>query len=226
MVILIVPCVSDKMDGKYQSECKSVVKSFTLGQLPPCVLWQLLHYLDTNGIVALAGVNTNLRNMVMAVYNLSVNIPFTTKYANYLQKNPYDHNKPVLRLKINNICPDFIRLDKSLQFNSAQHIPVSHQVLLINMSTLTQVCLSLEQTAFKSIEVYRMAFLGMLQSIGLFKKLSKLHLTISQSALLILEPQQLGMRIVKDALKVDHLVITVMKDQNFGNLDLKIYTTV
>merc|ERR1719233_553406 len=111
------------MDGKFESECKSVVKSFTLSQLPSCVLWQLLHYLDTKSIVALAGVNTNLRNIVMAKYNLSVNIPFTKKYANYLQKNPYYHNKPVLRLKIDNICPDFIRLDKPLQLNSVQHIP-------------------------------------------------------------------------------------------------------
>merc|ERR1719431_1587167 len=71
-----------------------------------------------------------------------------------------------------------------------------------------------------------MAFLGMLQSIGLFKKLSKLHITISQSGLLVLEPEQLGMRIVKDALKVDHLVITVTKDQDVRNLDMKIYTTV
>ena len=33
----------------------------TFSQLPSCVIWQLLYYLNTDSIVSLAGVNTTLR---------------------------------------------------------------------------------------------------------------------------------------------------------------------
>lgn len=33
----------------------------TFSKLPSCVIWQLLHYLNTDSIVSLAGVNTTLR---------------------------------------------------------------------------------------------------------------------------------------------------------------------
>ena len=68
-----------------------------LSKLPSGVVWQLICYLDTDSVVSLAGVNNILRKLVMARFHLTMALPISTAFANHLQKNPYSHNKPVLR---------------------------------------------------------------------------------------------------------------------------------
>jgi len=225
------------MEDKFKSDVveKIIVTNpynhpYNLNELPSSIIWHLLQYLDTDSILALAGTNTNLRGIIVAKYNLSVSIPFTNEYYNRLVENPYSHNKPVLRIRISKLCPDFQKQDKDVQPNTILNLRASQQLLLTNMSNLTQACLQLEQTEFTDIAAYRVAYLGMLQSVGLFKKLSKLHLTLSQLSLLNFEPGSFGTRIVKDALMVKHLVITItksdsFKDKFFKNRDSRIFTS-
>ena len=191
----------------------------SLSQLPACVIWQLLYYLDTPGIVALASVNNTLRHLVTVSFNLSVSVPFTTSYSNQLLADPYSHNKPVLRMRICRLSPDFIRLDKILHSSFAYYLPISRQLLLLNLSSLTNLCLHLEQTEYSDVETYRVAFLAMLQSTGMFKHLSKFHLTVPHTFLLNLAPENFGTRLMKDALAVDHLVITLMKKKGVEIVD-------
>ena len=80
-----------------------VNSTVTLSQLPSCVIWQLLCFLDTDSIVSLAGVNTTLRQLVMSRFSLSVSVPFTSSFSSHLLANPYSHNKPVLRMRISKL---------------------------------------------------------------------------------------------------------------------------
>jgi len=218
------------MGDKFQSdevESTVVTNYSNLNELPSGIIWELLQFLDTDSIVALAGTDTTLRGLIVAKYNLSVSIPFTLGYYNHLLDNPYSHNKPVLRMRISRLRPDFIRQDKEVQPSTIVNLHASQQLLLTNLSNLTHVCLHLEQTEVDCIAAYRVAYLGMLQSIGLFKKLSKLHLTLSQLSFLDFEPGTFGTRIVKDALLVKHLVITIIKNHSSKdkNRDSRIFTT-
>eukprot|EP00092_Neocalanus_flemingeri_P000276 GFUD01000296.1.p1 GENE.GFUD01000296.1~~GFUD01000296.1.p1 ORF type:complete len:452 (-),score=130.40 GFUD01000296.1:42-1397(-) len=185
-----------------------------LSQLPSCVVWQLLSYLDTDSIVSLAGVNTTLRQLVIARFNLTMTLPITPSFANYLKQNPYSHNKSVLRLRISHLTPDYIKQDKMDHSSHVQQLPISKQLLLINLSSLTTLCLHLEQTDNVDISSYRLAFLALLQSTGVFKQLTKLHLTTFKSFLLNLLPENFGSNFMKDALSVDKLVITLSGEQS------------
>ena len=120
--------------------------------------------------------------------------------CNRLLENTYSHNKPVLRIRISKLCPDFQKQVKDVQSNTILNLRRSHPLLLMNISNLTRACLHLEQTEFTDVAAYRVAYLSMLQSVGLFKKLSKLHLTLSQLSHLNFDPGNYGTRIVKDAL--------------------------
>ena len=189
------------------------VPSVNLSQLPACVIWQLLSYIDTDTTVSLAGVNTSLRYLVIARLKLAVSLPFTTSFSNHLKQDPYSHNKPVLRMRISHLSPDYIRLDRMLHSNSVHHLPISRQLFLLNLTSLTDLCLHLEQTKFGDIHNYRLAFLALLQSTGVLKQLRKLHLTVHHTFLLNLLPGNFGSRLMKDALSVDHLVISLMEQR-------------
>ena len=111
-----------------------------------------------------------------------------------------------------------------LQPSSVHHIPISRQLLLLNLSSLTHLCLHLEQTKFSAIKTYRLAFLAMLQSIGVLKQIKKLHLTIHHSALLNLTSENFGPRLMKDGLAVRHLVITMMEQQGVKTMNTSEYS--
>ena len=127
-------------------------------------------------------------------------------------------------MRISNLRPDFIRMDKMLHSSSVLHLPTSRQLLLLNLSSLTHLCLHLEQTKFSAIETYRLAFLALLQSTGVFRQIKKLHLTIHHSALLNLTPENFGPRLMKDGLAVGHLVITLMEQQGVKTMNTSEYS--
>ena len=202
------------------SSSSPFVPSDILSKLPSCVVWQLLSYMDTDSVVALASVNTSLRQVVIARFNLTMSIPITKAFANQLKHNPYLHNKSILRLRISNLTPDFINQDQLLHSSPVQQQPISKQLLLLNLSNLTTLCLHLEQTDNEDISSYRLSFLALLQSTGVFKHLTKLHLTTHQSFLLSLMPGNFGARLMMDALYVDKLVITLSGEQSSKEIEV------
>jgi len=191
-----------------------------LSKLPSGVVWQLLYYLDTDSVVSLAGVNNILRQLVMSRFHLTMALPISTAFANHLQKNPYSHNKPVLRLRISHLTPDYIRKDLVLQTLPVQQLAISKQLLLLNLSTLTDLCLHLEQTENEDTNNYRLAFLALLQSTGLLRQLTKLHIMMHQSFLQHLLPDNFGVHLMKDGLSVDMLVITVSGEQSTKDINV------
>ena len=182
-----------------------------LSKLPTCVLWQLLSYMDTDTTVALAGVNIKLRKLVGAKSNLNVSLPLSATFSNHLKLDTYSQNKPILRLKISHLSPDYIRVDKMLNSRPVHHLPISRQLLFLNLSNLTHLCLHLELTMFGDIHSYRIAFLAMLQCMGVLKQLYKLHLTVHHSFFLNLLPENFSSWLMKDALTVDKLVVSILE---------------
>jgi len=185
-----------------------------LSKLPDTVLWELLFYLDTDSIVALAGVNTILRKLVMTRFHLTTTLPFSTAFANHLQKNPYSHLKPVLRLRVSHLTPDFIRKELMQQSLPVQQVSISKQLFLLNLSTLTELCLHLEHTENEDTNNYRLAFLAMLQSTGVLRQLAKLHMMVHQSFLQHLLAENFGLHLMRDGLSVRKLILTVSGEQS------------
>jgi len=207
-----VPKVEDNQGNftRNRSESSSPFPTVDfLSKLPSCVVWQLLTYLDTNSVVALAGVNTTLRQLVTARYNLTMSLPFNSTLANILKNNPYYHNKQVLRLMISNLRPDISKQDKAAKSPTVQQLPLSKQLLLLNLSHLSTLCINLEPYESQETSGYRFAFIGLLQSTGVFKTLTKLHLMMGQSLLHSFLPGNFGPYFMKDALCVAKLSITL-----------------
>ena len=191
-----------------------------LSNLPAVVFSELIFYLDTDSIVSMAGVNTILRQVVVARFHLTMSLPISTSFANNLQKNPYNHLKPVLRLRISHLTPDFIRKDLVLQTLPVQQLAISKQLFFLNMSTMTELCLHLEHTENEDTNNYRLGFLAMLQSTGILMQLNKLHLMVHQSFLQHLLPENFGVHLMKDGLSVNKLVITISGEQSTKDISV------
>lgn len=212
--------ISNNENTQVKSEIKGSPAEATLpptdflSKLPAAVIWELICYLDTDSKVALAGVNTVLRELVTVRFHMTLSLPFSSAFSNHLQKNPYSHIKPVLRLRVSHLTPDFIRKELMLQAPPVQQLPITKQLLLLNLSTLTHLCLHLEHTETEDTNNYRLAFLAMIQSIGLLRQLHKLHLMVHQSFLQHLLPENFGHHLMKDGLSVNILILTISGEQS------------
>jgi len=204
----------NKSHSKESTELKPSHPTEHLSNLPGAVIWELLTYLDTDSIISLAGVNTVLRQLVMARFHLTMSLPFSSTFSNHLQKNPYLHIKPLLRLRISHLTPDFIRKELMLQAPPVQQLAISKQLLLLNLSSLTHLCLHLEHTETEDTNNYRLAFLAMMQGTGLLRQLDKLHMMVHQSFLQHLLPENFGQHLMSDGLKVTKLILTISGEQS------------
>ena len=200
--------------SKGSFEPKPLQQTELLANLPGAVIWELLSYLDTESIISLAGVNTILRQLVMARFHLTMSLPFSSTFSNHLQKNPYSHIKPLLRLRISHLTPDFIRKELMLQAPPVQQLAITKQLLLLNLSSLTHLCLHLEHTETEDTNNYRLAFLAMMQTTGILKQLDKLHMMVHQSFLQHLLPENFGQHLMRDGLRVTKLILTISGEQS------------
>jgi len=190
-------------------EAACLKKGNFIYRLPSVVMSQLLCYLDTNSLVSLSQVSKKIKKFVTKCFHLSLDLPFTTSFARKIQKNAYIYLKPVLRLKIGHLAPDFIRKNLMLHTLPIQQVPISKQLMLLNLDSLTHICLNLDITENEHTNKYREGFLGMLQSTGALKSLRLLHLVMHQSFLQHFLPENHGRRLMMDGFWADTLVLAV-----------------
>ena len=128
------------------------------------VLGFLFTLLDNDDLVNLSTLCKRMRFLIHSMFYPSLRIPLSEEDLESIRRNPYSHNKPVLRLNLTN---------PGLGCN------VTKQLLVLNLSQVSEVFIKFDYDEDKDIMEFRIALIALLQILVDFKRVKKLFLHVN-----------------------------------------------
>ena len=175
----------------------------TLQDLQDQDLWSIIGFLDSKSILTLANTCSMLRKRLSKAYFLSIQLPLKEEDFDQFRKNFYNLNKPILSLKIVNPLPD---------------TGVVKQILMLNLSSVCEVCVKMDYDDNDDIREFRIALLPVLQTVINFEAVTRFCLHVYPKFLLNLK--DFGPKLMKRMLSVEELLVVLDYEQGKNNESL------
>jgi len=190
--------MKNKRRASYQARKKEFLVNDYFSRMKEECFWLIVSYLENEDILSLASVSSQTRKRLSSMFIYTMTLPASEDFLTSFKSSPYNQNKAILRLKMNNPSPDG---------------SISYWLLRMNLSRVSQVSLQFLDDPDDNVRKFRLAILAVLQILVDFKNVKQLHLSVYSSFFINFSPQVFGSKLMSGFKHVQNLFLTITENR-------------